>query len=199
VVPATREAGPAYISNLVGFIWALAVPLGSFLVLLGAALIAEVERRVFGLLVVGSIAFAAWRVFGTTSQMLPALFGIGGGLITLFFLGLVWSWVRTRPTLSGPAKTGSDLRAVGYLFFVVAAWDLCGLLGSPTFLLRPEQAQQFAIPPASAISMASTILVLLVLGWAFMFFGQWIAVRGRSEAGQRAVAADPHAAVEVTS
>jgi hypothetical protein len=190
VVPATREIGPAYISNLVGFIWALAVPLGSVLVLLGAALLAQVERRLFLILVVGSFIFAAWRVLGTTSRMLPQLFGIGGGLITLFFLGLVWNWVRTRPTLSGSEKTGSDLRVIGYLFLVVAAWDLCGLLGIPTFLLRPEQAQGFAIPASSAINMASTILVLLVLGWAFMFFGQWIAVRGRSEAGDPVAVAD---------
>jgi hypothetical protein len=185
--------------ELVGFIWALAVPLGSVLVLLGAALIAEVERRVFWFLVVGSIVFAAWRVIGTSSQLLPPLFGIGGGLITLFFLGLVWSWARTRPTLSGPEKTGSDLRAVGYLFFVVAAWDLCGMLGIPTFLLRPEQAQEFAIPLGSAINMASTILVLLVLGWAFMFFGQWFAVRARSEGGQPAATAEARPAAEVSS
>ena len=79
VVPATRAAGPAYIQNLVGFVWALAVPLGSILVLLGAALLAQVERRLFLILVVGSIIFAAWRVLGTTSRMLPQLFGIGGG------------------------------------------------------------------------------------------------------------------------
>lgn len=199
VVPATRAAGPAYIQNLVGFVWALAVPLGSILVLLGAALLAQVERRLFLILVVGSIIFAAWRVLGTTSRMLPQLFGIGGGLITLFFLGLTWNWVRTRPTLSGGEKTGSDLQAVGYLFFVVAAWDLCGLLGVPTFLLRPEQAQGFAIPASTATSMASTILVLLVLGWAFMFLGQWIAVRDRSAAGDPVAVADAQPVADISS
>jgi hypothetical protein len=199
VVPATREAGPAFIQDLVGFIWALAVPLGSVLVLLGAALLAQVERRLFWLLVVGSFIFAAWRALGTTSRMLPQLFGIGGGLITLFFLGLIWSWVKTRPSLSGPEKTGSDLRAIGYLFFVVAAWDLCGLLGIPTFLLRPEQAQSFAISASTAIGMASTILVLLVLGWAFMFFGQWVTARARSEAEQPAATTDLQPAAEIQS
>ncbi len=198
IVPATREAGPVYIQDLVGFIWALAVPLGSVLVLLGVALIAQVERRVFWLLVAGSVLSAAWRVIGTSSTLLPQLFGIGGGLITLFFLGLVWSWVKTRPGLSGPERTGSDLRVVGFLFLVVAAWDLCGLLGIPTFLLRPEQGQAFAISPGSAINMASTILVLLVLGWAFMFFGQWTAVRSRSGGEQSVAAADPHAAAEIS-
>jgi len=199
VVPATREAGPAYIQDLVGFVWALAVPLGSVLVLLGAALLAQVERRLFLILIVGSIVFAAWRVIGTSSRLLPPLFGAGGGLITLAFLGLMWNWIRIRPTLSRPEKTGSDLRAIGYLFFVVAAWDLCGMLGIPTFLLRPEQAQAFAIPLGSAIDMASTIVVLLVLGWAFMFFGQWTAARARFEADQSVATAQPRPAAEMSS
>jgi hypothetical protein len=111
----------------------------------------------------------------------PPLFGIGGGLITLFFLGSVWNWARLRPALSGPEKTGSDLRMVGYVFYVVAAWDLCGLLGIASFVLRPELAQRFAIPHSSTINAASTILVLLVLGWGFTFFGQRMALRAKSE------------------
>jgi len=181
VVPATREAGPENLSTAVGFIWALSAPLGSALVAIGAALIAQVERRLFWLLIVGSFLLAAWRVVGTTSQLLPPLFGIGGGLITLFFLGSVWNWARMRPALSGPERTGSDLRMVGYVFYVIAAWDLCGLLGISNFVLRPDLAQKFNVPLGSTINAASTILVLLVLGWAFTFFGQRTALRAKSE------------------
>jgi hypothetical protein len=181
MVPATREIGPENLSGAVAFIWALSAPLGSILVAIGAALIAQVERRLFWLLIVGSLFLTVWRVIGTTSQMLPALFGIGGGLITLFFLGSVWNWARMRPALSGPERTGSDLRMVGYVFYVIAAWDLCGLLGIGNFVLRPDLAQEFAIPLGSTINAASTILVLLVLGWAFTFFGQRMALRANRE------------------
>ena len=181
MVPATREIGPENLSGAVAFIWALSAPLGSILVVVGAALMAQVERRLFWLLIVGSLFLTAWRVIGTTSQLLPALFGIGGGLITLFFLGSVWNWARMRPALSGPERTGSDLRMVGYVFYVIAAWDLCGLLGIGNFVLRPDLAQEFAIPLGSTINAASTILVLLVLGWAFTFFGQRMALRAKSE------------------
>jgi hypothetical protein len=182
MVPAANEIGPDAMSGAVGFIWALSAPLGSVLVAVGAALMAQAERRLFWpLLIVGILIFVAWRVIGTTSQLWPPLFGIGGGLITLFFLGSVWNWARIRPALSGPEKTGSDLRMVGYVFYVVAAWDLCGLLGIASFVLRPELAQRFAIPHSSTINAASTILVLLVLGWAFTFFGQRMALRAKSE------------------
>jgi len=183
MVPAANEIGPDAMSGAVGFIWALSAPLGSVLVAVGAALIAQVERRLFwSLLIVGILIFIAWRVIGTTSQLWPPLFGIGGGLITLFFLGSAWNWARMRPALSGPEKTGSDLRLVGYVFYVVAAWDLCGLLGMANFVLRPELAQKFAIPHSSTINTASTVLVLLVLGWGFTFFGHEMAGRAKSHA-----------------
>jgi len=90
VVPAANQYGSDAYSNLLGFVWALSVPLGAFIVAIGAALIARVERRVFWLLILLVVLFGGWRIAGTTSQMVPALFGVGGGLIVLFFLGSTW-------------------------------------------------------------------------------------------------------------
>lgn len=172
MVPAAYQIGPEALAGMVGFLWALSVPLGAFIVALGAALIAQVEKRVFWLLILLIVLFTAWRIAGTTSQMVPALFGVGGGLITLFFVGSVWHWASTRPTLSGLERTGSDLRMVGFVFFVVAAWDLCGLFGMANFVLRPELADKFGVPLGSTIDSASGVLVLLALGWGFTYFGQ---------------------------
>jgi len=172
VVPAANQVGTAAYSGLLGFLWALSVPLGAFIVAFGAALIAQVERRVIWLLLLLIVLFTAWRLVGTINEVVPALFGIGGGLIALFFVGSVWNWARIRPTLSRSDKTGSDLRMVGLIFFVVAAWDLCGLLGMASFVLRPELASKFDAPLSSTISTASGIMVLLALGWGFTFFGQ---------------------------
>lgn len=172
MVPAVNEVGVEASSGLLGFMWALSVPLGAFIVAIGAALIAGVERRVFWLFILLLVVFTAWRIVGTTSQMVPALFGLGGGLITLFFLGSAWHWAMIRPSLSGPGKTASDLRMVGSVFFVVAAWDLCGIFGMANYVLRPELADKFAVPLGSTINSASGVLVLLVLGWGFTYFGQ---------------------------
>ena len=106
VVPAANQVGTEAYSGLVGFLWSLSVPLGAFIVAIGAALIAGVERRVLWLLILLVVLFTGWRIVGTTNQIVPALFGIGGGLITLFFLGSVLHWARTRPMLSGTRPTG---------------------------------------------------------------------------------------------
>ncbi len=179
MVPAMNQSGEEAMAGAVGFMWALSVPLGAFIVAIGAALIAQVERRTFWLLILAVVIFIFWRIAGTTSQMVPALFGIGGGLIMLFFLGSALHWARVRPTLRGAAKTGSDLSMLGLVFFVVAAWDLCGILGVGNFVLRPELAVKFAVPLGSTINAASGVLVLLVLGWGFNYFGQLISRRAR--------------------
>ena len=177
MVPAANQSGSDAYSSLLGFVWALSVPLGAFVVAIGAALVARIERRVFWLLILLVVLFTAWRIAGNIDQMIPALFGIGGGLITLFFIGSVWQWAKIRPTLSGAVKTGSDLRMVGYIFFVVAAWDLCGIFGIANFVLRPELAEQFSVPISSTINSASSVNILLALGWGFTYFGQLVSRR----------------------
>jgi len=177
VVPDANQFGSEAFSGLLGFIWSLSVPLGAFIVAIGAALSAGVERRVFWLLILLLVLSIAWGMAGTSNQMIPPLFGVGGGLITLFFLGSVWQWARTRPNLTGTAKTGSDLRMVGFIFFVTAAWNLCGVFGIGNFVLRPELANKFSVPIGSTINTASTVMILLVLGWGFTFFGQLVSRR----------------------
>lgn len=180
VVPAANQVGRDAFSGLLGFIWPLSVPVGAFIVAIGAALTARAERHVFWLLVLLLVLSIAWGMAGTSQQMIPALFGVGGGLITLFFLGSTWQWARTRPTLAGAAKTGSDLRMVGFIFFVAAAWNLCGIFGIGNYVLRPELAGKFSVPIGSTIDTASTVMVLLVLGWGFTFIGQLVSRRAQA-------------------
>ena len=172
MVPAANQYDSEAYSSLLGFVWALSVPLGAFVVAIGAALVARIERHVFWLLILLVLLFTAWRITGNIDRMIPALFGFGGGLITLFFVGSTWQWAKTRPTLTGAGRTGSDLHMVGLIFFVVAAWDLCGIFGIANFVLRPELADKFSVPISSTISSASGVMVQLVLGWGFTFFGQ---------------------------
>lgn len=177
VVPAANQYGSTAYAGLMGFLWQLSVPLGAFIVTIGAALTAKVDRRVIWLLILLLVLITAGKMAYTSSQMVAALFGVGGGLIMLFFLGSTLQWARTRPTLTKAGKTGSDLRMVGYIFFVVAAWYLCGVFGIANYVLRPELADKFSIPIGNTINLVSFVMVLLVLGWGFTFFGQMISRR----------------------
>jgi len=91
------------------------------------------------------------------------VFGIGGSLILLSFIGIAWLWAKERLALKDSPTIAVDFRLVGYVFMLMAAWYLCakaaegfvkGLEGLPT------------------ISMMN-ILILLAMGWVFLFLSHY--------------------------
>lgn len=181
VVPTIRQTG---IESLPGtaffFVWQLAAPVGALLVAIGAAFVARVERPRKAVIIGGSLIVTIWLVvsMGAFKQVIPPIFGIGGGLISLAFLGSLWDWARSRPGLSSAARTGADFGMAGHVFYLIAAWYLCGLLGAPTFLLRPELAMTI-LPESSAVSLGTTILICMTLGGMFTFLGRRAALQGK--------------------
>ena len=181
VVPTIRQSGLESLPGTLFFLfWQLAAPLGALLVAIGAAFIGRVERSRIAVIIGGSLVVVIWSIFsmGAFSQVLSPIFGIGGGLITLAFLGAMWDWARSRPRLSSTARTGADLGMAGFVFYLIAAWYLCGLLGAPTFLLRPELALTI-LPENSAISLGTTILICMTLGSVFSFFSRRVTLHAK--------------------
>jgi hypothetical protein len=183
VVPVIRHSGLAGLPGTAFFfVWQLAAPVGALLVAIGAAFVGRVERSRKVVIIGGSLVVVIWLIIsmGAIKQVIPPIFGLGGGLITLAFLGALWDWAKLRPGLSTAARTGADFGMTGQVFFLIAAWYLCGLLGAPTFLLRPEQAMTI-IPENSAISLGTTILICMTLGSAFTFLSHRVMLQDKSQ------------------
>jgi len=100
----------------------------------------------------------------------PPLFGIGGTLIFLFFIGILWLWAKERMALKGSSTTGADLKLVGYVFMLIGAWFVCGIASQP-FLKALE-----GVAPGSPVH----VIVFLVLGWLFLFLGHYKSRHGVS-------------------
>ena len=181
-VPAIMDVGMNNLEfpGILTLFWSLSAPLGAVLVAIGAAIYAQVKRSRILLLVIGSVLVFSIPAFLAPQKPVSVLFGIDGGLIVMFFLGLFWNWARSRSSLSENQKTGSDIQMVGYIFFLMAAWWLCGLLGAPIFTLRPELMTKYNTVSGAA-SMGSLISILLVLGWAFIFWGQHKALQATNK------------------
>jgi len=183
VVPVIRDSGLTGLPGTVFFfIWQLAAPVGALLVAIGAAFVGRIELSRKVVIIGGSLVVVIWLVvsMGAIKQVMSPIFGLGGGLITLAFLGALWDWARLRPGLSSAARTGADYGMAGHVFFLIAAWYLCGLLGAPTFLLRPERAMTI-IPENSAISLGTTILICMTLGSVFMFLSHRVTLQVESQ------------------
>ncbi len=93
----------------------------------------------------------------------PPLFGIGGTLILLLFIGIVWLWAKERIALKGSSTTAVDLKLVGYVFMLIGSWFVCGIASQPFLKALEGQA------PSSPVH----VIVFLVLGWLFLFLSHY--------------------------
>jgi hypothetical protein len=143
-------------------LWAFGVPLGALIAGIGALLYAgakgsTVWKYVIGIILVGIIIAMAVGFLGHV----PLLFGIGGTLILVCFIGIIWLWAKERMALKDVSATVADLKLVGYVFMLIAAWFICGIASQP-FLKAYE---------GDAPSTPIHVMIFLVLGWLFLFLG----------------------------
>ncbi|GAI42275.1 unnamed protein product, partial [marine sediment metagenome] len=107
------------------------------------------------------IAFPTFSVIWQPSQYIPAVYGIGGGIITFAYLGVLWAWVKTHTAYEGIAKTGKHIQLLGYSFLYITALFLCLYIGQPNL---PGLADQ---PIVSGYS----IVIAFSVGWVLLSVG----------------------------
>ena len=103
-------------------------------------------------------------MFWQPSQYIPAVYGIGGGIITLAYLGVLWAWVKSHTAYEGIAKTGKHIQLLGYSFLYVTALLLCFYIGAPNL---PGLADQ-PIPSGYSIVIAFSV------GWVLLSVGHYL-------------------------
>ncbi len=96
-----------------------------------------------------------------TSQYIPAIYGIGGGIITFAYIGVLWAWIKTHTAYEGIAKTGKHIQLLGYSFLYITALFLCLYVGQPNL---PAFADQPIVSGYSILIAFSVGFVLLSVG-----------------------------------
>lgn len=145
-------------------IWGLfGVPLAAIVAITGILLYSDargltVLKYGIGILLAVFIGMAL-----TSIGHIPLLFGIGGTLILLFFIGILWLWAKEHMALKGASATAAVYKLAGYVFMLIAAWFICGIASIP-FLKALENE-----PPATPLH----VMIFLVLGWLFLFLGHY--------------------------
>ena len=145
-------------------LWALfGVPLGAIVAMIGMLLYSGAKGSTVWISGIGVVlAVAAGMSVGLLGHI-QLLFGIGGALILLFFMGILWLWTKERMVLKDSSKTAVDLKLVGYVFMLIAAWFICGIAGQP--FLKAFEAEA----PTTPIH----VMIFLVLGWLFLFLSHY--------------------------
>jgi hypothetical protein len=145
-------------------VWGLAPPLGALVAGVGLLLYSGVETSTVLKSGIGVfLAVIASFAIGSLGHF-PPLYAIGGTLILLFFFGILWLWATERMDLRGQSATAADLRLVGYVFMVIAAWFTCGIAGT-------QWLEAFADQPPMMEPI--TVMIFFVLGWLFLFLSHY--------------------------
>jgi len=153
--------------------FAFSFPLGVGLSLLGAAALGgSAGSRLgrfggFAMLVI-LVPLLTPGVFGT--QHSPDYFGYGGLLILVLVAMATWYWGQYRQRLSEATRAAADWQGLGYLAFALAAWNLCGFGGMPSFAVYPEKMIALNAVPF-AVGQLKAVMGLFILGWLFTAVG----------------------------
>lgn len=144
--------------------WGLfGVPLAAIVAIIGILLYSDAKGITILIYIIGIFLVGAVIAALNTLGHIPPLFGIGGTLILLCFIGILWLWAKERMALKETSTTAADLKLAGYLFMLLAAWFICGIASQP-FLKALE---------GEAPSTPIHVLTFLVLGWLFLFLGHY--------------------------
>ncbi|MGD8537935.1 MAG: hypothetical protein PVI66_04370 [Candidatus Aminicenantes bacterium] len=141
------------------WMWAFGVPLAAIVAAVGIVLYVGAKglkalKYGIGILLAVFIGMMA----GFLGHIRP-LFGIGGALILLSFTGIMWMWAKERMAIKDGPTIATDLKMVGYVFMLIAAWFICGIASQPYLKALDETS------PSTPIH----VMIFLVLGWLFLF------------------------------
>lgn len=129
--------------------------------LIGALLISASKGSYFWLWVFAPIVGANVGLAWNPSVHIPSVYGIGAGVITLSYLGALWSWVTTHTAYEGIVKTGRQIQLLGYTYLYLTALFLCNYIGNP---MNPGTADFPKVSSYSVLIAMSTGFVLLSIG-----------------------------------
>ena len=110
--------------------------------------------------------FVPFIVFGllskwNPSQDVPPLFGLGGGIITLSYFGVLLAWIKTHMAYESGEKKGMHVQLIGYSFLYISALFLCMHMGTPK---HPALADLTVVGGESIIIVFSIGFILLAIG-----------------------------------
>jgi len=145
-------------------IWSLAPPLGVLLGGIGVLLYSRVNgSSLWKFIIVIILGFILSVLIGSMGHI-SWLFAIGGTLMLLFFLRILWLWAVERKILEGNHAHAADFQLIGYVFFLIGMWYTCGIAG-------PQWVKAFADQPPMMDPII--VMVLFVLGWFFLLMSHY--------------------------
>ena len=178
MVTGYREMAEAYWDTLdpagltMARIWGISGPLGFILTFIGSSLVSNMKAGLIWILTASGLAILALIIISPFPLTSSIFFGISGSVILLLWLGIVMIWGKKRASFTDKEVVATDLKMIGYMFFALATWLICGMSSMLTLLFYPDEIAYLQIQE-NAIGIIYLVMSFLVLGWFFSFLGQY--------------------------
>jgi hypothetical protein len=173
----TSASGAQFdISVIIGMIktilWMFSFQLGIYFTALGILKLLPVKKVYFrSFLICGLVwlLFAGIPKLPYTGKLFYALFGL---IILILVVSLFIYWYKYQKKTNETINNSTYFIIIGYVFFALASWDVCGL-GTTGRILHIEDAIKSGTQ-GLIITQTTKIMIEFVLAWFFSFLGHYL-------------------------
>lgn len=151
------------------------------------------EDRIGRLLAISLLLFLACLMPIITQKLTGTersvdFFGIAGYSLMVIIVLAMWHWSVHRDLVDSSMRLGTDLQGAGYACFAMAAWNLCGVGGMPSYALDPEHMLT-AGTRGFATGQMKAVMLLLILGWLLTLIGYRVSAHRLRDTSNRTMPA----------
>jgi hypothetical protein len=152
-------------------LWMFSFQLGIYFTLLGILKLLAVKKSVFLSTVIGGFMWLMIAGIPKLPGPYRLFFAISGFIVLILIVSVLLYWYKNQKIANEPFNYSSYYKLIGYMFFALASWDVCGL-GTTGRILHIDTAIT-AETQGLIITQTTKIMVEFLLAWMFSFIGYY--------------------------
>ncbi len=152
-------------------LWMFSFQLGIYFTSLGILKLLSVKKVYFTSFLVGGLI---WLIIAGIPK-LPGpyrlFYALSGFIVLILITSLLIYWYKNQEKINKSFDNSSYYKLIGYVFFALASWDVCGL-GTTGRILHIESAVKSGTQ-SLIITQTTKIMFEFLLAWFFSFIGHF--------------------------
>jgi len=153
-------------------LWMFSFQLGIYFTLLGILKLLSVKKSIFLSSVVGGLIWLMIAGIPKLPGPYRLFFAISGFIVLILIISVLFYWYKNQKIANELFNISSYYKLIGYVFFALASWDICGL-GTTGRILYIDTAVK-AGTQGLIITQTTKIMFEFLFAWMFSFIGYYL-------------------------
>ena len=160
------------IGTIKTILWMFSFQLGIYFTLLGILKLLSVKKSIFLSSVVGGLIWLMIAGIPKLPGPYRLFFAISGFIVLILIISVLFYWYKNQKIANELFNISSYYKLIGYVFFALASWDICGL-GTAGRILHIDTAVK-AGTQGLIITQTTKIMFEFLFAWMFLFIGYYL-------------------------